>query len=100
MDTYSPRAIVRCTSDRACVSISSVLNTLPTPCRAIRTSSLAAALALIVSPSVLAAIRSRDTHAVDMIPLGHVREDHLIALLQPGPYLHALHAAAPQLHRG
>src|SRR6476646_9869394 len=73
IDTYSPRPISRLTSSSACVSTSSVTKSF------VRWSSLITGGrprsftgALLLKPD-----------AIECIPVGHVRENHLVADVQP-----------------
>ena len=71
IDTYSPRWISMDTSDRAWVSTSSVAKTFVT------SSSLMTGGGIHRSAPPTARIRSK------AIPGGHVRQDHLVADIQP-----------------
>src|SRR5215831_12663248 len=73
IDTYSPRAISMLMSSSACVSTSSVTNTFVSRSSLItggRPRSFKGALLL-------------KSDAIERIPVGHIRENHLIAGVQP-----------------
>src|SRR3954451_23745923 len=97
---YSPLLISRWMPARACVSTSSVKNTLVTPSRWMS----GCADVFIVAP-LSAGRRARPTltlqlYAVERIVLRHVGEDDLIAGVQPFDDFDGAHRCAAQLYLG
>src|ERR1700752_3346847 len=72
IDTYSPRAISRCTPESACVSTSSVKKTFVTP------SSLMTGCPFELMRFPPSEKKSLQAHAIVRVPSTHVREDHAI----------------------
>src|SRR5512147_2417209 len=82
--TYSPGKTSRWTPERACVSTSSVWNTLVTPSS--RISGATSFISLDLQPVAAGVVR-------------HVRDDHLFPGLQPLQDHHPVHRGLAQLHR-
>src|ERR1700681_1729917 len=109
METYSPLRISMWMPESAWVSTSSVMKTLVTPSRLISASEfvLIGLSPLIFQPSVPDGRRQVDfrsdvsvqTDLVVAVLRRGVRQDHLVADLQPLDDLHRVDGDAPQLHR-
>src|SRR6266545_667721 len=103
IETYSPRSTTRSMPASACVSTSSVRNTFVTPCSLINGSmsppvrlkpdATMCPWPLIASPWPLL-----QSHAIECVPRGHVRQDDFVASLQPGDDFHGVHRRSPQRH--
>src|ERR1700686_3598435 len=89
IDRYSPFLMCRWMPARACVSTSSVTNTFVTPSKLIKASGSFA----MKNPL------SIQTDAVEGILRRHIRQNYLIAHLQPVDYLDRVHRTPPQRHR-
>src|SRR4051812_29707038 len=71
IDTYSPRAMCRLTSSSACVSTSSVTNSLVRWSREMTGGT--------VEVGIMGPLRLLQPNAIECIPRGHIRQNHLIA---------------------
>src|ERR1700724_2529428 len=87
METYSPLAISTSTVASACVSTSSVENTLVTP-----SSLMTGGKSKLSTVGLLL-----KSNPIERVPCRHVRQNYLIAHAQPRQHFHGVHRALAKL---